>query len=288
MRIGFAGAGIMGQGMAENLIKHGHELRVLGHKRRERIEALIALGAEEAASAEALASTSEVIILCLPNSQIVEAVVADMRPGLTAGQLVIDTTTAEPQSSRRLHGELKARGIGFVDAPLAGGTKEAKAGQLGALVGAAAEDFERARPVLDCFCRQVSWFGGPGAGNTAKLISNYHVLGTVAVIIEAFRLAREAEIDWQKLYDVMLCGSGNSLALRRIMDAAVAGDFDGYAFSVANATKDISYGIELLQSMQCTTPLAEAIKDLYVKAAASGDPQRFISRLLAESDNRKH
>ncbi|WP_137387645.1 NAD(P)-dependent oxidoreductase [Rhodoligotrophos defluvii] len=282
MRIGFAGVGLMGQGMAENLLRHGHELNVLGHHNRKPVEALAALGAVEWKDAAALAAESEAIILCLPNSAVVEAVIESMGREMRAGQLIIDTTTANPESTRRLHAQLKEKHIALVDAPLAGGPKESKAGQLGALVGATEHDFARAEPLLACFCREISWFGPPGSGNTAKLISNYQVLGTVAVIVETFRLAREAGIDWKKLYDVMLCGSGNSLALRRIMDQAVTGDFDGYPFSVANARKDITYALDLIRSMQCTTPLAEAINDVYVRAAASGDPQRFISQLLAE------
>lgn len=288
MRIGFAGVGLMGHGIAGRLLARGHALTIIGHRSRAPVEALVARGATEAPSAEALAAGSDVICLCLPNSRVVEAVISSMIPVLKPGKMIIDMTTAEPQSTERLHEMLRERGVGFVDAPVAGGPKEAEAGDLGALVGGSEEDYERALPLLRCFCREISWFGPPGSGNRAKLMSNYLVLGMVAVIAETFRHARTAGIDWKKLYDVMLCGSGNSLALRRILEPAILGDFDGYRFSIANAAKDSAYALEMLNSMQCTTPLAEAINAVYVEAAASGDPERFISQLLAEkSSNRQ-
>lgn len=278
----------MGQGMAENLIRGGHHVSVLGHRNRAPIDALLALGANEVASSAALAENCDAICLCLPNSLVVEAMVESMLPTLRAGQLVIDLTTADPGSTRRLQAMLGDRGIGFVDAPVAGGPNEARAGSLGALVGGAEADVERARVLLDCFCREISWFGEPGAGNVAKLINNYMVLGVVAVSIEAFQHAREAGIDWKKLYDVMLCGSGNSLALRRMMEPAINGDFDGYPFSIGNAAKDAKYALELFRSMQCTTLLAQAVNAVYVDAADGGNPERFVSQILAEKIHRPH
>lgn len=286
MRIGFAGVGLMGQGMVENLLESGHEVAVLGHRNREPIEAVLAAGATEVANARELAANRDVIGLCLPNSRVVEAVIEEMLPVLREGMIVIDHSTADPASTRRLQERLAQRGIGFIDAPVAGGPGESRAGKLGALVGGAEADVDKARPILACFCREISHFGGPGAGNVAKLINNYMVLGIVAVSTEAFRLAREASIDWTRLYNVMLCGSGNSAALRRMMEPALAGDFDGYPFSIGNAAKDATYALELFRSMQCTTSLAEAVADVYVHAAAKGDPERFVSQLLAEKIDR--
>jgi len=288
MRVGFAGVGLMGQGMAENLIRRGYALSVLGNRNRTPIEELLALGAREAADPQDLAANNDVICMCLPNSTVVEGMIAAMLPALREGMLIIDLTTADPESTRRLQRMLAERGIGFVDSPVAGGPKEASGGVLGALVGGVQVDVDRARPVLDCFCREVSWFGGPGSGNVAKLINNYMVLGIVAVSIEAFQRARDASIDWKKLYDVMLCGSGNSGALRRMMEPALGGDFDGYPFSVGNAAKDAKYALELFGSMQCTTALAQAVNAVYVEAAAAGDPARFVSQLLAEKNHRPH
>ncbi|MGF7159428.1 3-hydroxyisobutyrate dehydrogenase-like beta-hydroxyacid dehydrogenase [Rhodoligotrophos appendicifer] len=283
MKVGFIGVGLMGQGMAENLIRCGHRLTVLAHRNRAPIESLMQLGASEAETAAKLAEDSEVIFLCLPNSKVVEDIIGTLRPLLKKDALIIDTSTAEPSATQRLQADLAASGIGLVDAPVAGGPKQARDGELGAMVGGAPADVQRAVPLLECFCREVSVFGGPGTGNTAKLMSNYLVLGMVALITETFQHARAADIDWQKLYAVMLCGSGNSGALRRIMDAAVEGDLDGYPFSIANAAKDSAYVMSMLRTMQRTTPLAEAVNQVYVRAQSAGDPQRFVSRLMAES-----
>ena len=95
--------------------------------------------------------------------------------------------------------------------------------------------------MISCYASRIKHFGPPGSGHVAKLISNYLVIGMIGLVSEAFTAARAAKVDWKDLYEVMLNGSGNSGVLRKMMDAALAGDFDGYQFSLANAAKDIGY-----------------------------------------------
>jgi len=280
-RIGFVGAGVMGHGMASCLLRAGYPVQVIAHRNRAPIDDLVSRGAEEAGDYAALAAGSDVIVLCVSNSAVVEEVVETLSPALRPGMMIVDTGTSSPDSTRALHDRLEKMEVAFVEAPVTGGVKQAAAGELGALVGAEAAAFDAARPLLGAMCKTVHHFGPPGTGNTAKLLNNYMVFGIAALVIEAFGRAREADIDWQKLYDVVICGSADSGVLRRIIGSAVQGDYRGYVFSVDGSLKDLKYFGALSESMGEMSELGRAVTHVYEKAVADGHGQRLLSELLA-------
>jgi 3-hydroxyisobutyrate dehydrogenase-like beta-hydroxyacid dehydrogenase len=280
MQIGFIGAGLMGHGMAANLLKAGHEVTVVAHRNRAPVEDLVQRGARKSDGLGELARQSEIIMICVSNSKVVQEVIDGLRPHLAAGQIVVDMGTSDPAVNRRIAAELKDQGLAFAEAPVMGGPDQAAAAELGALVGAEPETFERIRPVLESFCASISHVGPVGSGQTAKLICNYLGLGMAALIADAFTVARKAEIDWSKLYDALLRGSTNSGALRRIMEPALQGDFDGHAFSIANAHKDLTYYMALATEGGFRSGLAEETMAVFDKAVAAGHGELRLSRLL--------
>lgn len=280
MQIGFVGAGLMGHGMAVNLLKSSHNVTVMAHRNPVPVDDLVQRGARKAADFGALANGAEVIIACLTNSRVVEEVVESLKPHLRAGQVILDMGTSDPAVNRRLAAELDERDIAFAEAPVMGGPDQAAAAELGALVGADPQTFERIRPVLECYCASISHVGPVGTGQTAKLISNYLSLGTAALVADVFNVARKAQIDWEKLYAAMLRGSGNSGALRRMVEPAIQGNFDGYAFTLSNAHKDMTYYMALAGEGGFRTPLADEIMAIYDKAKAGGHGDCRVSRLI--------
>ncbi|MBF9059574.1 NAD-binding protein [Rhodobacterales bacterium HKCCSP123] len=279
-RIGLIGLGAMGAGMGRNLLAKTGGLQTMAHRDRAVIEALVAEGATEHADAAAVAAASDVVVLCLPNSTVVESVLDQMAPVLRPGQVVIDTGTSALASTLALAERLAAQGVEFAEAPLTGGAQQAADGVLGALVGATPEGFARAAPVLSAFCERVEHFGPVGAGARAKFINNYMVMGIAALVTEAFRAAADEGIDWGQLHDVVQCGSANSGVLNRIMGKARDGDFSGYVFSVGNAAKDMRYIADYLESSGHDTPMSRAVHDLFQRAEAQGHGARRISELL--------
>jgi 3-hydroxyisobutyrate dehydrogenase-like beta-hydroxyacid dehydrogenase len=280
MQIGFVGAGLMGHGMAVNLLKAAHEVTVVAHRNPAPVEDLVQRGARKAASLGELAKRAEITVVCVTNSKAVEEVVDNLKPHLGTGHAIVDMGTSDPAVNRRLAAELGAQGIAFAEAPVMGGPDQAAAAELGALVGADPDTFERIRPVLECLCASISHVGPVGAGQTAKLISNYLSLGTAALVADVFNVARKAEIDWEKLYAAMLRGSGNSGALRRIVEPALRGDYDGYGFTLSNAHKDMSYYMALAGERGFRSSLADEIMAVYDKAKAGGHADRRLSRLI--------
>ncbi|MFW6076418.1 MAG: NAD(P)-dependent oxidoreductase [Hyphomicrobiales bacterium] len=280
MQIGFVGAGLMGHGMAVNLLKGGHELSVVAHRNPAPVEDLVGRGATQAASLGELAKQAEIVIICVSNSRVVQEVIGGLRPHLAAGQVILDMGTSDPAVNRGLAADLAAQGVAFAEAPVMGGPDQAAAAELGALVGADPETFERIRPVLDCLCASISHVGPVGSGQTAKLICNYLGLGMAALIADAFNVARKADIEWDKLYDALLRGATNSGALRRIMEPALKGDYDGHAFSIANAHKDLTYYSALAGEGGFRSGLAEETLAVFDKAVAAGHGELRLSRLL--------
>jgi 3-hydroxyisobutyrate dehydrogenase-like beta-hydroxyacid dehydrogenase len=280
MRIGFIGAGLMGHGMVLNLLKGGHGVHVIAHRNRTPIEDLLAKGAREAGSLNEIAGTSDCIVLCLSSSKIVEETVAALKPGLRFGQIIIDTGTSEPESTRRLASELAPLGIAYADAPMTGGPEQAAAAELGVLCGASPEVFAKILPVLSCIATTVRHMGPVGSGHAAKLISNFLVTGMIALVAQAFGAARQANIDWRNLYDVMLNGSGNSGVLRKMVAPALEGDLEGYKFSLANASKDIGYFKSLASGLGLETALVDAVDGVFSAAIAKGNGRKNVSHLL--------
>lgn len=286
--IGFVGVGIMGHGMVQSLLSAGYPISVIAHRNRSPIDDVIAKGAHEVTSYADLAEKCDTIMLCLSNSEVVESVLSELRPCLRSGTMIIDLGTSRPDAIRRWHDEFAAKGSVFIEAPVTGGVLQAAEGTLGALVGASPSDFERVAPLLKTFCRTVHHFGPPGMGNTAKLLNNFMVMGIAALTLEAFTRAEHAEIDWQKLYDVAICGSANSGVLRRIIGNAVEGDFKGYVFNVEGALKDIRYYCELSQAMDKTSVLASAIREIYAQAINDGHGHLLLSELLSPAARTGH
>lgn len=291
-RIGFVGAGLMGHGMVSCLLAAGYPVTVIAHRNRRPIDDLVYKGADETGDYVQLASESDVVFLCVSNSQIVEEVVEQLRPALRPGMMVIDMGTSSPEATRDIHGRLEKLDVAFAESPVTGGVKQAAAGELGALVGAEPRAFESARPLLEVVCKTVHHFGPPGTGNTAKLLNNYMVFGIAALVVEAFDKARDAGIDWRKFYDAVLCGSADSGVLRRMIGSAIEGDYKGYVFSVENSLKDLKYFNELSNSMGGVSELGRAVTRIYEEAVANGRGDRLLSELLepdtdaaARSDN---
>lgn len=279
MQIGLIGAGLMGHGMAANLLKHGHAVTVIAHRNRAPVDDLLSRGASEARDLAGIA-TADVILLCVTTSRVVEDSITGLMPHLRRGQIILDSGTSAPEATRRLAHQLAAMGVAYADIPLTGGPEQAEQGVLGVLCGADDATFARIRPLLACFATTIRHFGPPGSGHTAKLISNYLVTGMVALVAEAFLAARKAQINWSDLYEVMLNGSGHSGVLRKMVEPALKGDFDGYRFALGNAAKDIGYYADLAEGLGCGTRLTEAVAEVFIKAVETGHGGRNVSHLL--------
>lgn len=281
--VGFIGLGMMGHGMARNLLRKGYGLRFTVHRSRANLQDLIDAGAEEVRSRAELVAGAEAVILCVTGSPQVEGIA--LGPGglleaAAPGLLVIDTSTAEPQSTTRLHEAFAAKGCSYVDAPLARTPKEAEEGRLNTMVGATEADFERARPLLATFCENVIHVGPPGHGHVLKLINNMLAMTTAAAIAEALAAAAKSGLSLHKLFEVVSAGGVNSGIFRMMVGPMLEGDLSGLKFAIANGSKDLRYYTHLAESLPTTAHVAEAAHQSFVQACNLGLGERFIASLL--------
>ncbi|HET7728477.1 MAG TPA: NAD(P)-dependent oxidoreductase [Usitatibacter sp.] len=282
-RIGFIGIGMMGHGMAKNLLAKGFPLRFLVHRDRSRIADLVALGGREAASPAELAAASDVVILCVSGSPQVEANVLGERGLLAAarpGMLVVDTSTSEPASTAKLREAFAARDAIFVDAPLARTPKEAEEGRLNAMVGADDAVFAAVKPVLAAFCENIFHVGPPGAGHTLKLVNNFMAMTIVASIAEAFCVASAAGVRLDKLFEVVSMGAINSPIFQMMAGGAVEGDLTRMKFSIVNAAKDMRYYTHLAESLPVPSFIGEAVHQSFSQAVAMGFGDRLVPSMI--------
>jgi 3-hydroxyisobutyrate dehydrogenase-like beta-hydroxyacid dehydrogenase len=280
--IGFIGLGMMGHGIAKNLLKKGHALRFKAHRNRSTLQDLLDAGAVEVDTRAELAK-ADIVILCVTGSPQVEEIVygADgLLAAARSGLVVIDTSTAEPASSTRIRNDFAAKGAKFIDAPLARTPKEAEEGRLNTMVGADAADFEALRPVFAAFCENIIHVGPPGHGHVLKLVNNMLAMTQAAAIAEAMATAAKAGLSLQKVFDVISAGGVNSGIFQMMVGKALQGDLSGLKFAIGNAQKDLRYYTHLTEMLPTSSFIAEAAHQSFVQAANLGFGERFIASLL--------
>jgi 3-hydroxyisobutyrate dehydrogenase-like beta-hydroxyacid dehydrogenase len=289
IRIGLVGVGLMGHGIARNLLKHGHALCVLEHPGNQSLDELRAAGATSTASAADLARRSEVVIVCVTGSPQVEAVLlgeGGVLQGLQPRAVVIDCSTAIPTSSERVAAAVHAAGGRFLDAPMTRTPKEAAEGRLNLLVGGDASLLAECRPILACFAENISHCGPVGAGHRMKLLHNYVSLGFVALLSEAAACARRSGIAPDVLVDVLAKGGGGGVALERVRPFLTAGDSSALRFSMSNARKDLDYYTSMARDAGAASGIAEAVLATLTAGSQQGGPEALVvelSRWLAEA-----
>jgi 3-hydroxyisobutyrate dehydrogenase-like beta-hydroxyacid dehydrogenase len=242
--IGMVGIGMMGHGIASNIVKHGHTLTVLEHTGNQPLDGLKAAGARSVTRAADVAAQSDIVILVLTGSPQVEAVLTGeggVLQGLRPGSIVIDCSTALPASTTRMAQAVQAAGGRFLDTPMTRTPKEAAEGRLNLLVGGDAALLEECRPVLSCFAENIFHAGPIGAGHGMKLLHNFVSLGTVALISEAAACATQHGVAPEAFVEILAKGGGGGVALERLRPYLLTKDPSNLRFSLANACKDLGY-----------------------------------------------
>lgn len=256
--IGFIGLGLMGGNMVENLQKKGYEPIVMDLS-KEAVAAVVARGAKEATSPKDLAAQSDIIMLCLTTSNVVEKIVYGddgILAGVKEGAVLVDFGTSIPASTRKIGADLAKKGAGMIDAPLGRTPAHAKDGLLNIMASGDKETFEKVKSVLEQQGENVFYLGALGAGHTTKLINNFMGMTTVCAMSQAFAVADRAGVDRQQLFDIMSTGPSNSPFMQFCKNYAVDNNSD-LGFSIANANKDLGYFLEMAKDMGTRSAIAE-------------------------------
>ncbi len=283
-KIGFIGIGMMGHGMAKNLLAKGFPLTFKINRNRDNLADLIAAGAKEATSNAACAQASDIVFICVTGSPQVEEIVYGkdgLLEGGHKGLIVVDTSTAEPASSTRIRNDLAAKGIKLIDAPLARTPKEAEEGRLNTMVGAEPEDFKTLEPVFKAFCENIFHVGPPGHGHVLKLVNNMMAMSFAASIAEAFAVAAKSGLDLNRLYDVITAGGVNCGIFQMMATKTLKeGDVTGFKFGISNAQKDLRYYTHLAEMLPVASLMGEATHQSLIQASNAGYGDKLIASLF--------
>jgi 3-hydroxyisobutyrate dehydrogenase-like beta-hydroxyacid dehydrogenase len=283
-RIGFIGLGLMGHGMAKNLVGKGFPLTIRVHRNRKPAEDILAAGAKEAKTNAELARASDVVILCVTGSPQVEEIIygdSGIIGVARQGLVIVDTSTAEPASTAKIRGDLAAKGTMYVDAPLARTPKEAEEGRLNTMVGADDATFARLKPVFSAYCENIVHAGPPGHGHMLKLVNNFIAMSIATAVAEACATCAKAGVSIGKLHELVSAGAVNSGIFQLMVGKMLeSGDLTGLKFTLVNAMKDLRYYTHFAESLPTPAIVGEAVHQSLVNANLLGFGDRFIASLL--------
>lgn len=272
MKVGFIGAGNMGNPMASNLIKAGHQLTV-HDLRREATTNLLEMGAQWADTPKDTVSGNEVVFTSLPMPRDVEAVVLGengVLEGSGPGSIYIDLSTNSPTAIRRIHDVCAERGVTVLDAPVSGGVYGAAAATLAVMVGGDEGTYERMKPTLDAIGSHVVYCGPIGNGMVCKICNNLLSMGIGTLMAEALTLGVKAGVDLAVLADVIANSSGgNRRLVEKFPRFLFKGNFEP-GFAVALAAKDVRLATDLGREYGIPMELSNLIDQRHVEAMHRG------------------
>ncbi len=271
-KIGFVGLGNMGEPICRRLLESGFEASIYDVN-TEAVSNLGDTAAEPAENLKALAASADVVLLSLPDSDVVERAVLGnegLAHGLSSGKVLIDTSSSRPSSTRTIAGKLAEAGIEMLDAPISGGVLRAEEGKLAVMVGGKREVFERCYEVFQAFGEKIFHVGDHGAGHLVKSLNNLLSATTLASAAEAVILASKAGIAPETLLEVLNAGNGRSYSTevkfpRFILNRAFD---DGFALDLM--AKDLKLALETAAEIDHPMFSGSAIAQLWQAAAAQG------------------
>lgn len=280
-RIGFIGVGLMGHGMARNLVDKGWPVTVMGHRNRAPIEDLKARGAEEATTPRELAQQSDVVVLCVTGSPEVEAVISGPDGLAAAGRplLIIDCSTSDPSVTTRLAGDLAKSNITLIDAPLSRTPADAHAGTLDVMVGGDPDVVARARPILDAFAARVVHTGPTGTGHTMKLLNNFLSMGYAALYSEALALGAKAGLTSQVFDSVIRGGRMDCPFYQTFFKWVLDRDPNAHKFAIRNGLKDMTYLASFANAAGLANPMGAAVRNSFALAVGTGHGEDYVPML---------
>jgi 3-hydroxyisobutyrate dehydrogenase len=286
-KVAFLGLGVMGGPMAGHLARAGHHV-TLFNRTRARAEARQALLAGEGVAvriadtpAEAAAG-QDVVLTCVGNDDDLAAVVLGEEGALAAMHreaLFVDHTSVSAEIARRIATEAEARGVLAVDAPVSGGQAGAENGTLSIMCGGSAEAMAAADPVMQAYAGRIVHVGGPGAGQTTKMVNQICIAGLLESLSEAIRFAQAAGLDRGKVFEAVSGGAAQSWQMVNRWKTMDAGEFD-FGFAVDWMRKDLAIALAEGDRLGVDMPVTELVDGFYAEVQALGGGRQDTSALI--------
>ncbi len=283
--IGFIGLGVMGEPMCHNLHTKSGRTVIAYDIDPAPLERARAANMGVADSLEDIAKNCGTIFISMPSGVQLAEICASLKPHMTSGQTIVDTTTAPVALTKELAADFNALGIDYADAPIARTRQAARDGTLAVMVGAEAEVFTRIRPLIACYGNDITLCGPPSSGQVVKILNNLIVAETVNVVAEALTIGRRAGLDDALLLETLSKGSADSFVLRNHgVKAMLPGVFPLRAFSMNYMIKDMQYALDLAEETGVDVKAAKTTIEILQEAAKGPLAEAYFPAMLAIID----
>ena len=283
MRAAFIGLGVMGYPMAGYLARCGHDVTVYNRTASKADDWCAEFGGRSAATPAAAVKGADIAFSCVGNDDDVRAVLLGddgALAALSAGSLIVDHTTASATVARDIAAAAASRSVGFLDAPVSGGQAGAENGQLTVMVGGSEENFERARPVMDCYAKAVTLIGPVGAGQLAKMVNQICIAGVVQGLAEGLHFAKKAGLDAAVVIESISKGAAQSWQMENRWQTMVEDEFD-FGFAVDWMRKDLAIALDEAARNGATLELTALVDRFYAEVQSLGGERWDTSSLIA-------
>jgi 3-hydroxyisobutyrate dehydrogenase len=279
-KIAFLGTGIMGSGMALNLLKAGYPLTVY-NRTLAKTQPLVEAGAIRADTPRQAVDGADIVIVIVGDDDSSRQIWLG-EAGILAGNpkpkaIAIESTTLSLGWVRELHQILTDRGLRFIDSPVTGGKSGAENGTLTLLVGAEAPVLAEARPVMERYSQHIIHFGGPGSGTAYKLVVNLMVATQAAALAEGILLAQKSDLDMARVIEGLTSGAVASPLVKAYAGRMAKGEHDQVNFSARWMHKDAAYALRLAAEMGQAVPTSAVAVQLYQLALSRGLVEKNMS-----------
>ncbi len=268
-KVAFLGLGVMGFPMAGHLARAGHQVRVYNRSAEKAAQWVAKHGGERAATPAAAAEAAELVMMCVGNDDDVRAVALGSMGALAASASV----------AREVYAAARARGIGFLDAPVSGGQAGAENGKLTIMVGGDADVFANAEPVIAAYARAVTLLGGPGSGQLTKMVNQICIAGLVQALAEGINFAARAGLDVEQVLDVIGKGAAQSWQMENRGKTMAADKFD-FGFAVNWMRKDLAICLAESRVNGSALPATALVDQFYSRIQARGGGRWDTSSLI--------
>ncbi|MCM0020745.1 MAG: NAD(P)-dependent oxidoreductase [Tagaea sp.] len=281
-KLAFLGMGVMGFPMAGHLKKAGHDVVVYNRTAKKAQDWAAKHGGGHAATPAEAAKGADIVLVCVGNDDDLRSVVFGDKgalAGMASGAILVDHTTASAEVAREIYAAAKAKGIGFLDAPVSGGQAGAENGQLGIMVGGDDDVFAKAEPVLKIYAKALSLMGPVGSGQLTKMVNQICIAGLLQGLSEGMNFAMKAGLDTDKVLSVITAGAAGSWQMNNRAKTMVQGKFD-FGFAVDWMRKDLSICLDEAKRNKARLPMTAVVDQFYAQVQARGGGRWDTSSLI--------
>ena len=268
MKIGLIGCGNMGGGMAAHLLDLQQDVTCFDPDSTN-LDNVVKIGANRAETAQDLAKQCDFIILSLPKADIVRAVMTEINEAISTDTVVLDTSTSEPETTKAMAAQAKAKGYEFLDAPVSGGPIAARSGNMTMLIGGSKAPIEKSRELLDMLGAKIVIVGSSGSGHAAKIANNMLCAANLVLVAEAVRLGEAVGVSANDLLEGVNAGSGRSGVSEVNYEKWILNDTFDSGFTMGLMRKDVNLAVDLAKKTGVSLNAFEAIAKQWSDSSAT-------------------